>query len=169
MSNPEMALLGNDGPNDAVVAFADCARRYCNWARERLADASDEVDTALALLSELNFRALALPHAEWQDNPEDSERSEWEAVLRRFAALPFQLYELPTSPAALEWAGEVGDLQDDLADIWRYLHSGLNLFDRGQPGAAAYFWRSFYWGHWGRHANAALYALHAWVADRCYE
>ena len=158
--------VDSSSADQAVGAFADCVRRYCHWARQPGADSRQEAETALALLSELLHRALSLPRREWQDNPDDIDPGEWKAMFRRFASLPFQYYNSSTSPAEIDGGGEVGDLHDDLADIWRDLASGLNLFDRGQVDAAVHYWRNFYWIHWGAHATAALPALHAWLADQ---
>lgn len=73
--------------------------------------------------------------------------------------LPFALYwEIfePVGSGKEPPAPVVGDLSDDLADIYRDLHRGF-----AQPSAADRIWSwRFNWEiHWGRHAIAALRAI----------
>jgi hypothetical protein len=91
----------------------------------------------------------------------------------RFASLPFQYYRNEHNPLDLEepgtngvgGTGEIGDVIDDLADVWLDIECGLELFDRGDRDAAAWHWHLMFKSHWGRHATAALYALHCWLVD----
>ena len=52
---------------------------------------------------------------------------------------------------------------DDLADIYRDLHNGLVLWNRGRPNAqaqAAWQWRFDYEMHWGEHLFRAMLTVH---------
>lgn len=53
-----------------------------------------------------------------------------------------------------------GSLSDDFLDIYRDLAPGLVLYEAGREGRAAWEWRFNFEIHWGRHAVAALRALH---------
>lgn len=55
-----------------------------------------------------------------------------------------------------------GDINDDLADIWRDLKEGLMALDQGGPEADILWqWRWGYYNHWGEHATQGLAVLHA--------
>ena len=83
-------------------------------------------------------------------------------MFRRGAALPFNYYskadplEVPTDVVT------IGDLADDLADIWRDLMAGLKLYEAGQIEDAATEWKARFDCHWGQHAADALAALQTW-------
>jgi hypothetical protein len=101
---------------------------------------------------------------------EDISDEEWNRVFKRFGALPFNYYSTFFSPAKLlEEDPVVGDLADDLADIYRDIKAGLWLYDHGHTTQAVWAWRYTFQIHWGRHATNALYALHAWSADSSIE
>ncbi len=91
---------------------------------------------------------------------------DWKRIHARFASMPFQYYESRQDPFDLgDHEHEVGDLADDLADIWRDLKRGLELYDSNERVTAAAEWKFGFEAHWGRHATAALYALHCWLVD----
>lgn len=55
-----------------------------------------------------------------------------------------------------------GDLNDDLADIWRDLKAGLLGLEQGGPEVSIRWeWKWGFYNHWGMHATAALMVLHA--------
>lgn len=150
----------------AIERFAETARRFCAWAEGAPQTPATEANTALRLLYELQERALQLPEGIVQGDSEDPSDEAWKTMFRRFGALPFNYYVQQTDPFALGPDGhEVGDLADDLADIWRDLKGGLSLFDAGFKDAAASHWWQFFWIHWGRHAASCLYPLQYWIAE----
>jgi hypothetical protein len=59
----------------------------------------------------------------------------------------------------------VGDLADDLADIYRDLADGLAKWRRGEREGAAWAWQFQFACHWGEHLTSALRALHALAFD----
>jgi len=80
--------------------------------------------------------------------------------------MPFRYYESRHNPLDIENREyALGDIADDLADIWRDLKPALELYDNNDHAAAAAEWQFDFEIHWGRHATAALYALHCWLAD----
>jgi hypothetical protein len=78
--------------------------------------------------------------------------------------MPFQYYWEILEPVA--WEPEkpvVGDLCDDLIDIYSDLREGLNLYDAGNEESAVFYWRLLFRAHWGRHLTSALHALHCFA------
>jgi Domain of unknown function (DUF5063) len=53
-----------------------------------------------------------------------------------------------------------GSISDDLADIWRDIQVGLQIFDADVNGAV-WHWRFSMETHWGHHAVGAAAALAA--------
>lgn len=54
----------------------------------------------------------------------------------------------------------VGDLADDLWDIYTELQAGLALWDQGRRENAIWEWRFGFEMHWGEHATGAMRALY---------
>ncbi len=54
----------------------------------------------------------------------------------------------------------MGDVGDDLLDIYQDVRAGLVAFDSGEVSDAAWHWSFLYRIHWGRHAVGGLFALH---------
>ncbi len=87
-------------------------------------------------------------------------------VYARAAALPFQYYSSTFYPLVVPPEDhEIGDLADDVADIYRDISAGLALFDAGHVAEAQWEIRFSFLTHWGRHASGAIRALHCWYAD----
>jgi len=61
----------------------------------------------------------------------------------------------------LETSPVVGDLVDDLADIYRDLVGGVELWKMGRYADAIWAWKFNFQIHWGEHALGALRAIHA--------
>lgn len=152
----------------APHCFADLAREYCTWAETAPpASPAQEAATARRLLSRLYACVLDLPVVEAGalDAPGVSLEA-WKSVFKRFGALPVNYYSECFNPTAVPpEAPCVGDVADDLADIWRDLKGGLWLFDQGHVDAAVYEWNESFEIHWGRHAASALFVLHCWMLN----
>jgi hypothetical protein len=90
----------------------------------------------------------------------------WKAVYQRFGALPFNYYSAvdPHEVPAKDFT--VGDLADDLADIWVDVKFGLASYQVGRADEAARDWRWSFDAHWGQHAVGALFAIRSWAAGR---
>ena len=56
----------------------------------------------------------------------------------------------------------VGDLHDDLAEIYGDLWHGVQGYDAGDTEYAINHWRASYDQHWGNHAAGAIYAIDAY-------
>ena len=54
----------------------------------------------------------------------------------------------------------MGDIGDDMLDIYKDIKAGCLLFERGEWTEAVWQWSFLHRIHWGRHAVGALFALH---------
>ncbi len=149
----------------AVDTFAHSAVEFCTWVASTPADETAEATRATRLLALLYARALDLPNEPLGEiEAEQPSEEEWYRVFQRGRALPFGYYshanplEVPTDVVTL------GDLADDVADIWADLKAGLWFYQAGRKEDAAAEWKERFDSHWGRHAADALAALHAWHA-----
>ena len=145
-------------------AFVDVALEFCGWAEGEQRAPQAEAETARRLLAELYCRALELPAAVECPDEDNESRLDWQAVYRRFASLPFSYYGQVTDPLAVPPTDDhaLGDLGDDLADIWSDLQAGRQLYAKGRREEAHASWRWYFDFHWGKHACDALQALHFW-------
>ena len=156
---------------DRIDSFADVANAYINWAEraERPSSGEDARDL-LALLISLYGAALTLPGGEAADDDREStSQEEWAVIYARCANLPFDVYWEVFNPLTPEAEEPVGaSLGDDLADIHRDLKRGMTYYTEGKRDAAAWEWQFNFRAHWGHHASAAIYALHAWWAGEYF-
>ena len=154
------------GENDPVARFAEVAERFCTWVESPAEVPEWEGENAIRFLLELTTRALDLPDT----YPDDDEADEdddvhrptdeaWQLVFRRFTPVPVQYYAT-CDPAVLEDQGLlVGDVHDDLADTWRDVRHGLDIYRAGMVDSACWHWRFSFRSHWGEHAAGALRVL----------
>jgi hypothetical protein len=150
----------------ALDSFAAAARQYCAWCQGPRLPARAEARTAYNLLVGLLAAMVRIETAAPVGAEIEYDR-DFPRMRERFASLPFQYYRNDHDPLNLDErvTAEVGDVIDDLADIWLDLECGLKFYDAGDRGAAAWHWHLMFESHWGRHATAALYALHCWLVD----
>jgi len=154
-----------------VIAFKDAAERYCAWVETAATSPEEELRSAMSHVSDLYRLALTLPDpdADPAVSEEYVDKNHHEALYSRLQRLPLQYYgEVFDTTQVPPEEPIVGDLADDLLDIYADVKSGLRYFAAGHPPEAVFYWR-FTWGvHWGRHATSALRAMHCWatrVAD----
>lgn len=148
--------------------FASVAREFVVWTEAEPKSETNEATFAIRILARLYYAGLFLPQTECGADIEGFgvSEDEWKKAYLRFASLPFNYYFNFFSPADLsDIEPGTGDLADDLADIYRDLKEGLNLFDLGHEIEAVWEWKYSFQSHWGRHAASALHALHAFAAD----
>ena len=158
--------------DDPIRNFVEVARKFCAWAEAEPTPAKTEAKTAIRLLADLTSAIMAIPNLGCGEDVEEERISEfeWSRIYKRFGSLPFNHYSTFFSPAKFhEQKPVVGDLADDLADVYRDIKAGFWLYDHGHTTEAVWTWRNGFQTHWGRHATNALYALHAWWADENIE
>ena len=145
------------------------AREFCAWCKSEPGPESQEGQEAHSLLARLYSQALDLDapaHYDIDIEPDKVGDDEWKAVYARAAALPFQYYSSYFDPSTVPPEDhEIGDLSDDIADIYRDLSAGLALVDAGHEAEAQWEFRFSFLTHWGRHASGAIRALHCWYVD----
>jgi hypothetical protein len=147
--------------------FAALARQYCTWCEEHQSTDSKSLHyEAICHLAQLYAAGLTLPDVDVSDydDPLDPPKDAIQAIYRSFGALPFNFYREFFDPHILDQSNEpgMGDLADDLTDVYLDLRRGLALLDSGIEAAAAWEWRFSFGIHWGRHAVNALRALHCY-------
>jgi len=154
--------------SQAIASFAATAQAFCAWAEGMPSTPASEASRARVLLAALYDGALALPAGTVTDEPSPPRigQEAWSALYRRFGALPVGTYACCFEPLTIPPAeSTLGDLADDLADIYRDLHAGLLLYGDGRHDEAAWEWRFHFEVHWGQHALDALRALHAFSSS----
>ena len=158
-----------------VDRFAQAASAYCSWCNGQPDDATEAVTDAVVAtqtraafvhLAELIRLALDLRQPESADLDRDFrvDHEEWEQVYTHVVT-PFGLYGTvldPLSASGSEFQNALGDLGDDLADIYRDLKEGLLAYEADLPANAEWAWRESFDSHWGQHATEALSALYEW-------
>lgn len=151
--------------DNATARFATVAREYCIWAEGEPGAGATEMLIARRHLACLIPFALDLPDTACDViDPVKISPAAWRFIFKRFGELPVNYYSNCIDPLhASADEASLGDLADDLADIWRDLKGGLDLLDAGNVKAASCVWREGFKRHWGRHATSALYILQCWV------
>jgi len=154
--------------HNALVAatFAEKAREFCEWceASAEPNDASEEVSrTVRRLIAALYLTAFDLPHVEFGNAPEGYRLSpeERKGIWPKLKTLPLSYYRVFFNPSNLTEEPVIGDLTDDIEDIYADLKEGLWLFEQGHPQAAVWQWRFSFESHWAHHETDALHALQA--------
>ena len=151
--------------------FVSIVREYCTWAEDSKLTGEEDLKKAISLLALLYFSALALQNDGCGEdiNATVVTNEQWQFVYKRFSSLPFNYYSSFFSPAKIEDAPGVGDVADDLADIYRDIKDGLWLYEKGYNIEAVWEWKQSFSTHWGRHAVGALQAFHCYLADEYVE
>jgi hypothetical protein len=93
---------------------------------------------------------------------DDYQPRDYKEVCAALPSLPFQYYREVFDALDLESDEDavVGDLYDDVADIYRDLAEGLFVYHQQSPAEAERFWSQSFQYHWGEHATSALRALY---------
>jgi hypothetical protein len=62
----------------------------------------------------------------------------------------------------------LGELNDDVADIYSDLSQGLFVHEHYSPTRAERYWRQSFRYHWGEHATGASRALYWHLRNKVY-
>lgn len=150
--------------------FSREARRFVDWADGSASKDKMLAPVGLRRIVALYAAALDLPQpwsegvtAEHTPGPGLSERLN--AVRARAAAIPLQHYSEIFSPLLPPEQPVVGDLGDDLVDIFRDVAAGLALYEAGSVEDAIWHWGFNFQVHWGEHASSAIRALHCYLSQ----
>ena len=183
---------------EAVDRFAELAEEYCAFFESWPSSERDAfLREAHRRLPTLYAAALQLPDV-YSDPPEGTSESEeaahddeddatmdtmhpdpdrmdserWMATWRALGKHlgDRKLYQEMFAPYKLEETEPViGDLADDLTDIYADLARGLAKWRRQERDSAAWEWQFHFACHWGEHLTSALRALHALAFDEGLE
>jgi hypothetical protein len=164
-------MLRRQSRSMTAQRFASEARRFIAWADGTASQDALRAPVALRHVVALYAAALELPQP-WSEGvsaahtagPVPAERLN--AVRQRAAAIPLQHYSEIFSPLMLPpEAPVVGDLADDLVDIYADVALGLSLYDAGSAEDALWHWGFNFQIHWGAHASSAIRALHCYLSQ----
>ena len=150
---------------DRVVAeFTGLVRNFCHVSEHCFEDREKEIELIREIVAALYASAFALPMVDGEiyESPKVGEGIS-QAIFQRFGSLPFNYYNCIDTPHAIPAReSSVGDLADDLRDIYVDLKSGLFFYDAGDVEQAVLEWKSSFHFHWGQHAVNVLYVLHCY-------
>jgi hypothetical protein len=156
-----MATIGKESRT-----FADLARRYMDLIdRRNELTVADLLLQAHPLLASLYSAALTLPKVDGSDEIPKSRmpHEEWKVLYESFKAIlgSRTMYRKVFDPYDMKEGEPLeGSLADDLADVYRDLREGLELWDRGSQEDAVWGWRFNFRIHWGEHTINAIRAIY---------
>jgi hypothetical protein len=154
----------------AAQSFSQEARAFLEWADGSASHDKLTAPVALRHLVALYAAALELPQP-WSESvtntpePAAAATHRLHAVRTRAAAIPLQHYGEIFSPLVPPDEPVVGDLADDLVDIYRDVSAGLAFHDAGRVDDAIWQWGFNFQIHWGKHASSAIRALHCYLSQ----
>jgi hypothetical protein len=145
-------------------------RRFQHWTLESPSAGGAVAREALLWLTALYGAALGLPSpfvaTIETEHPARVDDAEFDRVRIWCARLPFQYYGEVFDPIVVPPENPiVGDVADDIANVYRDVVTGLCLFDLGLHDHALWEWGFGFRAHWGKHATDAIRALHLWLAS----
>ncbi len=150
--------------------FSREARRFVDWADGSAAQPKLLAPVALRRMVALYAAALELPQP-WSEGVSARPASgaalaeRLNALRERATAIPLQHYSEIFSPLLPLEAPVVGDLADDLVEIYRDVAAGLMLYEAGSIEDALWHWGFNFQIHWGEHASSAIRALHCYLSQ----
>ncbi|MGB7413678.1 MAG: DUF5063 domain-containing protein [Thermosynechococcaceae cyanobacterium] len=161
------------GKSSSVQNFAHVARVFIDWVEQT--EQEYTASAALRNLGALYLSALQLPPPYSEGLPDDEHQlgisaSTLDQIYIRASKLPFQYYGVvfnslempPGSPV-------VGDIADDIRDIYGDVKIGLLLFEQGRLSEACWEWGYMFRLHWGKHLTGAIQSLHDYLANEDWD
>lgn len=152
----------NETQTSLVFGFSEIARGFCTWCENTPRSATHE-GHATVWLCRLQAAALSLPEVgcENSDGLPELPADPLARATTNLAAFNGYYYRECFDPdPRLSDDPVIGDVGDDLLDIYKDLRAGLVLFDGGKTTDALWHWSFLHRIHWGRHAVGAIFALH---------
>ena len=153
----------NTTPSASPAEFAHLAGSFCTWCESgALGEAPEQAISQW--FAQLYASGLRLSEVEPEDGAPATvapDTSKGEAAISKFRGYYYR--EIFNPDPRLEEEACMGDIGDDLLDVYKDIRRGLELYGLGFPLAAEWEWAFNFRVHWGRHAAAALLALHGLV------
>jgi hypothetical protein len=161
-----------------VIGFFRAAQTYCSLIEGSKANEFAKeiwLENVLAALAQLYAAAHALPEVESQETAHPADdlfdvgKDEWQSIYQSVGrtlgkAGAYWCYFDPNQPPDAKDEPILGDLADDLADIYRDVKPALRAWEANQDTwlreAVFTCGNVLFVGHWGRHAVNAIRALH---------
>jgi len=148
--------------------FVAASTEFADWVMNANDVGMDSVENAIGHINVLQSLVLDYGFEKTEDINFDNislqvSGEEWQEAMKQLARMPLQYYSEIFDPLTVP-ADEpvVGDITDDIADIYRDTVSSLRLFESGDEKAAIDNWIFNYWIHWGEHATGALRTLYCY-------
>ena len=157
--------------SERTEQFIVVARRFCEWATSDYPANLQSAKQALELITELYLCGIRLanevPEVGETTPSVESGESMRSTVFTRAGNLPLNYYSEVFNPIPVP-AEEpvVGDLADDIADIYGDIERGLKLLDVGYKEHAVWEWVFRMQAHWGEHATSAIRVLHWFLSEQ---
>lgn len=148
---------------DSIAAFRDLANAFCRWCEGPSLGLNREATLSI-WFARLHAAALQLPEVgpEFSEDFPDIPDTGHAAAQRNIAPFMGAYYRSLFDPDCMKTdAPGMGDLGDDLLDIYTDLKRGCLLDAQGRLDEALWFWSHMHRLHWGKHAVDAMVALHS--------
>ena len=144
-----------------IEEFSKIAQEYCTWVETKESKANDAF-YAQILLSKLYCWGIQLPDCETTDEFENDSipLHDHSEVVKLFSDFPVSYYSQVFNAEIIPSEEPcIGDVIDDLADIYKDLKDGLWYLENTSTVDAVFQWRFSLGVHWARHALGAMYAM----------
>ena len=135
----------------AAESFTENVIAFCEWAEGKNHSLIEARQRILALMSSIPYLESFRGAIESDEEHESRGHEGWKKDMERFSDLPFQYYKTIFDPHDFEEKEKaiVGDLRDDLSDIYSDLFEGLSAYRKGYKREAIGHWVQSYFFHWG--------------------
>lgn len=167
-------MMSDIARTESIHAFAEVARRYCEWfAANDICDANGVVGLQ-RILAELHLRAMDLPAVSAEEDSIEVDNftapenplDEMRRIAERMPIDTYFAYFDPLDTKNFESKeAEIGSLADDLCDINLDLKKGFAAYNVKNFEAANWTWRFNFFHHWGEHLTGAILAIHAHLSS----
>lgn len=148
----------------AIEAFVINVRDYCDWIESNEHNIRSVRQTILALMQGIPYLIANKDEESKSCNFPRRGYDDWAHDVARMKCLPLQYYRVAFDRLKIEEeTAVIGDVCDDLVDIYGELWHGLQAHDAGATDYAIAHWRDSYRFHWGLHANGAICAIDAFL------
>jgi hypothetical protein len=135
---------------------------FCKFVHEEI-QSEETIDALLSFLMRLYLSAMTLPQPELEEATPQIRQTMPVGI--RFKTDMATCYREVFDPFEEE-PPIFGELKDDLAGIVSDLQDGIEAYESGLVGRAAFTWRDGSEFYWGNHAVDAIRALHAMRRNR---
>ena len=153
--------------------FTVVARQFCKWAETEFPADLQSARQALELITELYLCGVQLVVTDEireleEDLPDIGSRGRMsKTVYANASTLPLKYYSEIFNPLPIPAEKPVvGNLADDITDIYIDITHGLDLLDAGYIEHAVWVWIFYMQHHWGHHATSAINALHWFLSEQ---